>query len=56
VPQTKAEHDKEQNVVKKVVDPLTGRTRSVWSEVKMKCLCRSDILLTLFIFIYFILL
>ena len=29
VPQTKAEHDKEQNVVRKVVDPLTGRTRSV---------------------------
>lgn len=55
VPQTKAEHDKEQNVVKKVVDPLTGRTRSVWSEMKMKYLCHSDILLTLFIFIYFIL-
>ncbi|CAO3670802.1 unnamed protein product [Umbelopsis ramanniana] len=29
VPQTKAEHDKEQNVVRKVVDPLTGRTRMV---------------------------
>ncbi|KAH8547652.1 nuclear RNA-splicing-associated protein-domain-containing protein [Umbelopsis sp. PMI_123] len=29
VPQTKAEHDKEQNVVRKVVDPLTGRTRLV---------------------------
>ncbi|KAG2175766.1 hypothetical protein INT44_000244 [Umbelopsis vinacea] len=29
VPQTKAEHEKEQNVVRKVVDPLTGRTRLI---------------------------
>lgn len=32
IPQTKAEHDKEQGVVRKVVDPLTGRTRSVYIE------------------------
>jgi hypothetical protein len=27
VPLTKAEHDKEQSVIRKVVDPATGRTR-----------------------------
>ncbi|KAI8575479.1 hypothetical protein K450DRAFT_303530 [Umbelopsis ramanniana AG] len=34
VPQTKADHDKEQNIVRKVVDPLTGRTRSPLRLVK----------------------
>lgn len=52
VPQTKAEHDKEQSVVRKVVDPLTGRTRSVtYAIFAHGCLCvvRSRLCVSLYL-------